>query len=88
MYKLGADITVDKRLTTPPHHLPDGQRAALLDQLKRKQKQASDPEIGLVVDIDYYEMWPEQDINVNKFLVRAQNVADSFEDELLSDRSS
>jgi hypothetical protein len=81
--KVGTDLQVDERLKAPPHHLPDGQRKALLEQLKRNKARQQDPEAGVSIDIDFYYMWPPKDLTVSAFLQEANATVDSALKQLL-----
>lgn len=81
--KTGTSIEVDERLSWPPHHLPEKQRQALLEQLRRQKKREHDPEAGIVIDIDYYWMWPEKGANAKDFLAEAVRQVDCAEQQLL-----
>jgi len=66
--KVGSELHVDERLKIPPHHLREGQHKALVEQLRRTQARDRSPEAGVLVDIDYYWMWPPKDTNVKEFI--------------------
>ena len=66
--KAATELHVDDRLKIPPHHLPAGRREALLNQLRRRQAREKDPEAGVLIDIDYYWMWPPKETNVKDFI--------------------
>lgn len=85
---VGTELTLDDRLRLPPHHLPAKQREALVEQLRRARRRQQDPEAGLLLDIDYYRMWPTEGCNVGEFLKEAQEVADALEADLLEGRAS
>jgi len=82
--KVGADVKIDERLKRPPHHLPQGQREVLLDQLKRRKARQFDPEAGLAIDIDYCWMWPPKEASANDFLAEAWREADRLEKDFLA----
>jgi hypothetical protein len=81
--KVGADVEVDERLKQPPHYLHADQRTALLEQLRRASQQRADPETGLLIDVDYYWVWPPKNPSANEFLEEAWRESDRFENELL-----
>ncbi|MFH0732148.1 MAG: hypothetical protein V2A72_04400 [Candidatus Omnitrophota bacterium] len=56
VFKEGTNIEKEenKFLTTAPHKLPTKQKEALIAQLERKQKQAENPDVALLIDIDSY----------------------------------
>jgi hypothetical protein len=58
--KVEAPEKVDERLSLPPHLLPDGQREALRAQMQNRRKRESDPDAGLVIDMDYYWIKPKE----------------------------
>ncbi|MEE9294606.1 MAG: hypothetical protein V3W34_06570 [Phycisphaerae bacterium] len=80
--KIGATAMIDARLRQPPHHLAEGQREALLEQLKRTKQRESDPEAGLLIDLDYYRIWPPGDMTVGSFLKEARLEMDRIEKDL------
>jgi hypothetical protein len=57
----------DEFLTTPPHKLPRGQREALSAQLERKAREAKEPSIAMLVDIDSYVENPQKE-HFDKFI--------------------
>lgn len=59
-FKVEAPLRLDKRLTIAPHLLDKGQREALLNQIKRQKQREKDPLAGLVIDIDYWLLNPEE----------------------------
>jgi len=61
---------VDQRLRVRPHLLPEGQREALLAQLRARRKRQEDPDAGLVLDVDYYWIKPAEP-SVDVFLDEA-----------------
>jgi hypothetical protein len=74
--KVGTDLHVDDRLNAPPHHLPDKQRTALLDQMKRARARQHDPEAGVSIDLDFYYLWPPKTLSIPDFLQEATKTAD------------
>ena len=60
VFRVGAPLAIDKRLTMPPHLLKEGQREALIGQLQRKKQRETEPLAGLEVDIDYWWLNPEE----------------------------
>jgi len=58
--RVEAPLQVEKRLRTPPHLLATGQREALIGQLRRQKQREQDPVAGLMVDIDYNWVKPEE----------------------------
>jgi hypothetical protein len=83
LHRVWAPQRLDERLMVPPHLLPELQRDVLLDQRRRARKRERDPEAGLMIDIDYYWMWPPEDAEVKSFLNEAKHEADSLEDAFL-----
>ncbi len=81
--RVESPIKIDERLRIAPHLLPKGQREALIEQLRRQQQREKEPVAGLMVDVDYYWVKPEE-TSVKVFLEKAQNeikrLVDSFED--------
>ena len=76
------ELKVDERLRLLPHHLPEGQRSALVEQLKRAKQRWKDPEAGVVVDIDYYWMWPSESTSIRDFLNEANEEVSRLEGDL------
>lgn len=70
--RVEAPLKVDERLRVAPHLLPKGQRGALLDQLKRQKQREKEPVAGLMVDVDYYWVKPEEP-SVQVFLEKSQS---------------
>lgn len=68
--RVEAPLQLDERLRTPPHLLPTGQREALIEQLRRQKQREQDPVAGLMVDIDYYWVKPEE-LSVETFFEKA-----------------
>lgn len=66
--KPATELHVDERLKIPPHHLPAKQREALVAQMRRRQAREKDPEAGVLIDIDYYWMWPPKETKVKDFI--------------------
>ncbi|MGD0078173.1 MAG: hypothetical protein ABSB91_06065 [Sedimentisphaerales bacterium] len=66
VFKLGAPIEIDKRLTIAPHLLKKGQHEALIEQLKRMKQREEDPVSGLMIDVDYWWLKQEQ-MNIPEF---------------------
>lgn len=58
-FRVGAPAEVDDRLRLPPHLLDTKQREALLEQLRLRRKRESNPDAGLLCDIDYYRTRPK-----------------------------
>ncbi len=56
--KVTAEVRADPRLSTPPRLLPKGQHDALVERMRRHQKTLSNPEAGLLLDVDYYKIEP------------------------------
>ena len=83
---VGTELKVDERLRLPPHHLHERQREALVEQLKRARQRRQEPEAGLLIDIDYYALWPPEGYTVSEFLKEAQEVADILESDLIEER--
>ncbi len=70
-YKVETPLTIDKRLTIPPHLLEIGQREALISQLKRQKQREKEPLAGLLIDIDYWWLNPEE-TNIEQFLENSE----------------
>lgn len=85
-HQVWAPLQLDERLRTPPHMLPTGQREALLEQYRRAKRREQDPEAGLMIDIDYYWIWPPEDAVVKDFLQEAKEEADRLEDSFIKTR--
>ena len=83
VHEIDAPVGIDKRLLQPPRLLPKGQRKALLDQLLRKKQRKEASFAGIVIDIDYYAIRPEN-VNAKQFLEEAWQKADQLTDEFLS----
>lgn len=66
-----APLSLDDRLRRPPHLLPQGQREALLEQLKRRKQRESSPVAGLLIDVDYWVIRPDH-VDVPQFLTSAE----------------
>jgi hypothetical protein len=66
-FRVEAPLKLDKRLTMVPHLLKEGQREALISQMKRQKQREKAPLAGLVIDIDYWWLNPEE-TSVEKFL--------------------
>ncbi len=81
--RVGVELHVDERLRLPPHHLPKGQREALLEQMRRRTKEREDPEVGLSIDIDFYRMWPTTEHSVVEFARVAKEEAELLEKDFL-----
>jgi hypothetical protein len=84
--KIGVDLKVDERLRRPSHFLPVGQREVLVERHKRAQRQQTDPESGLILDIDYYWAWPPKDGDLREFLAEGSKEADQLEAHFLGER--
>lgn len=67
MFKVEAPLTLDKRLTVAPHLLKEGQREALISQLRRQKQRETEPLAGLAIDVDYWWIKPEE-ADIGKFL--------------------
>jgi len=59
-FKIDAPLALDPRLTMAPRLLKEGQREALIGQLKRKKQRERDPLAGLSIDVDYWWLNPEE----------------------------
>lgn len=81
--RVGVELHVDERLRLPPHHLPEGQHKALIDQQRRAKKQSEDPDVGLSIDVDFYLMWPPMELSVIEFAREAKQEADLLGREFL-----
>ncbi|HLB72396.1 MAG TPA: hypothetical protein VJJ98_00100 [Sedimentisphaerales bacterium] len=66
-FKTEAPLEIDARLKMAPHLLKEGQREALLAQLKRQKQRQESPLAGLVLDMDYCWTNPEKP-DVSMFL--------------------
>jgi|GEM_PF-2845289 len=55
-----APLSIDERLRRPPHLLREGQREALLAQLKRRKQRELSPVAGLLIDVDYWVIRPDE----------------------------
>lgn len=71
-FKVEAPLTLDRRLTIAPHLLAEGQREVLLSQMKRQKQRAQDPLAGLLIDIDYWWLNPEE-IAIKQFLESSES---------------
>jgi hypothetical protein len=80
---VGTELALDDRLRLPPHHLPEKQRQALIEQQRRAKQRQLKPEAGLLIDIDYYLIWPPEGFSVSQFLKDAQEAADILESGLI-----
>ena len=60
-FKVDAPLKLDPRLTKAPHLLEKGQRAALINQIKRQKEREEHPIAGLGIDVDYWWLNPDQD---------------------------
>jgi len=82
--RVEAPLQIDERLRIPPHLLPTGQREVLLEQLRRQKQRETEPVAGLMVDVDYYWVKPEE-MSVKAFLEKAQHeitrLVDSFQEK-------
>lgn len=65
-FKMEAPMQIDARLKMAPHLLKEGQREALLAQLKRQKQREESPLAGLMLDMDYWWTAPEKP-DVSKF---------------------
>jgi len=84
-FKVEAPIALDPRLTMSPHLLKEGQREALIGQLKRQKQREKDPLAGLTIDIDYWWLNPEE-TNVGEFLdVSKKQIEDALNSFLEKD---
>ncbi len=75
MFKVEAPQHIDERLRIPPHLLPTGQKEALLAQLNRQKQREKEPVAGLMVDVDYYWVKPEE-LSIEAFFEKAQKEID------------
>ncbi len=73
---VGADVKVDPRLRQPARLQHEHQRDVLFEQLRRQKKRQEAPEAGLLIDVDYYWLWPSSDVTVVEFLGEAWQEAD------------
>jgi hypothetical protein len=62
-----APLSLDDRLRRPPHLLARGQREALLEQLKRRRQREGSPVAGLLIDVDYWVIRPD-DADIQQFM--------------------
>lgn len=67
VFKTQAPLRLDRRLTVAPHLLKEGQKEALIAQIKRQRQREQDPLAGLEIDIDYWWLKPEEP-NIEQFL--------------------
>jgi len=67
IFKIEAPLRLDKRLTMPPHLLKEGQREALINQIKLQKQREEKPLAGLQIDVDYWYLNPEK-VSVEAFL--------------------
>jgi len=66
-----APFTLDDRLRVAPHLLAQGQREALLEQLKRRKQREASPVAGLLIDVDYWVVRPDS-VDIRQFLNNAE----------------
>jgi hypothetical protein len=85
-YRLGTPLQLDERLRLPPHLLATGQHDALIGQLKRRKEQQKDPDAGLLIDIDIYDVYPSK-FKIEDFVRVAHTDDVKYRDELLKARS-
>lgn len=64
--KMEAPLRIDERLKKASHLLASGQREALIAQLKRQKQREKEPVAGLMIDIDYWWLSPEEP-NIEEF---------------------
>lgn len=81
--KLGVDLEIDEHLKLAPHLLPERQRDALVEQLRRQKMQRNDPESGVAIDIDYFWLRPPTDYSVPDFISAGEKEADALESAYL-----
>jgi len=81
--KVGAELQIDERLKLPPHHLPEGQREALVAKLRRDRQRQENPDAGLAIDVDYFWLRPAKDYSVRQFIREAWEEADRLEKRLI-----
>lgn len=86
-YAFDAPEKLDPRLRTRPSHLPKGQYEALLAQLQRKQQREKAPLAGVVIDVDYYQMWPKN-LTPKQFLATAESITGDILQAVLAERGS
>lgn len=76
-----APLGLDDRLRRPPHLLAQGQREALLEQLKRRKQREASPVAGLLIDVDYWVIRPDE-VDIQQFLKSSEeeiaSVLESF----------
>jgi hypothetical protein len=77
--KIGTPLQIDERLKVPPHFLREGQHKALIAQLQRRKELEKNPDTGMVIDVDVFELFPE------KFQVEAFLQAAHLQDERIRD---
>ena len=70
--KGGADEKPDARLSRPSRLLPRGQHDALIKRIRRRQKRKTDPDAGVLLDVDFYQIHPPNDAKIRSFLDEAQ----------------
>jgi hypothetical protein len=81
IFKIEAPLSLDKRLTMPPHLLDKGQREALINQIKLHKQREKEPLAGLQIDIDYWFLNPEK-VGVEDFLNTSQKNIDKLIESL------
>jgi len=72
-FKREAPVAIDERLNMPPHLLKEKQREVLLDQLRRHKRRETDPDAGILADIDYWWLNPQK-VDVGAFVTDAQGI--------------
>jgi len=69
-YKIEAPLRIDERLKKAPHLLKERQKEALIAQLKRQKQREEAPVAGLMIDIDYWWMNPEE-LKIEEFFINS-----------------
>ncbi|MGA2499610.1 MAG: hypothetical protein ABSH20_17880 [Tepidisphaeraceae bacterium] len=69
--RLVVPIEIDPRLRLPTHLLPKEQDKVLKEQLARRSQRDKDPAAGLMLDSDYYWVFPDK-FDVRVFLDKAK----------------
>lgn len=68
--KLGTPLQIDDRLRVPPHLQNKDQHEAQVAQIRRRREQEKNPDCGMVIDVDVYELFPEK-FKIEPFLTAA-----------------
>ncbi len=81
-YKPGTEVRIDERLTMKPHLLPEGQSEALLNQIKRQRSEQSEPSSGVIIDVDYYRVRPNE--SVRTFIKESIKVSRAVKESIIT----